>query len=79
MDMSQPLTEREITLVQQIGKMDATLDLYSRIILALVVRCGGAVKLENRELHYTDQHYVMEKNIRTDDLTVDITINARLK
>ena len=74
-----PLSVREIQLVEQIGLMKGMLETYDKIILCMAVRLGGGAKIDHRELHYNSTNYILERNIRTDDLTHDITISARLK
>ena len=75
----EPLTEREIDLIEKVGIMKALLDVYDRIMLCMTVRLGGAVHIDSKELHYTDKTYSMEKIVKSDDLTQDVRINARLK
>lgn len=74
-----PLTTREIELVEKIGMMKGILEIYENILLCMTVRLGGTVNIDNKELHFTGQNYRMEKVIKADDLTQDIKINARLK
>ncbi len=77
--MEAPLTAREIALIEQMGTMRHLVDLQNDIILCLVVRLGGAAKIDNRDRDYHIKTYTLEKTVRTDDLTADININARLK
>ena len=73
------LNSREIDLIEKLGLMKGLLESYDRILLCMCVRLGGAVKLDHKEMHYDMQNYMLEKTIRCDDLTQDVTINARLK
>jgi len=77
--MEQPLSSREIALIEQMGALRHLVDLQNDIILCLVVRCGGNVRVDHKERHYDVSTYTLEKTVRTDDLTADILLNARLK
>jgi len=73
------LNSREIDLIEKLGVMKGLLESYERILLCMCVRLGGAVNIGHKEMYYDTQNYMLEKAIRSDDMTIDVTINARLK
>lgn len=74
-----PLSEREIELIQSLGLLQYKQEILDRAIQCLVVRCGGSVTLDYKELHFCQQQYTLETIMKTDDLTQDISFKCRLK
>lgn len=79
MDERQPFTDREITLIEELGISKRILENYEVMLLAMCVRCGGDVKLEHAELEHTWHTYKLLKDSSMEDYTVGVRMRARLK
>ena len=73
------LTAREIQLIEDLGTMKRILESYDRIMLTLAVRNGGSIVMKHDEIHYNMQHYTLEKQTSSTDLTMDMILKARIK
>lgn len=74
-----PLTEREISLIEEIGCLKRHCDISNIVFLALAVRMGGDVTLESKEIDYTMKNYELTTDLSISDLTRTIRLRARLK
>lgn len=72
-------SERELQLMESATLLKHLVEVQSEIIKCLTVRCGGAVKIDHNERHQCEKTYNLEKTIRVEDHTTDITLCARLK
>ena len=73
------LTEREIHLIETLGVAKRLAEIHELVTMALVVRCGGEVKLTHSELEHTRQSYTLLENIQVENYQADITMRVRLK
>jgi len=73
------LTEREIHLIETLGVAKRLAEIHELVTMALVVRCGGEVKLTHSELEHTRQNYTLLENVQVENYQADITMRVRLK
>jgi hypothetical protein len=73
------LTDREIALIEEIGCLKRHCEITEIIFLALTVRMGGDVKIENDEMDYTRKNYSLTTDLSVSDLSRSIRLQARLK
>jgi hypothetical protein len=73
------LTEREIALIEEIGCLKRYCEISNFVFLALAVRQGGDVTLENDEISYTMKNYELTTDLSVSDMTRTIRLRARLK
>ena len=76
--MDEP-NEREIAMLEHMAILRRLLDIQKQVCMCLVVRLGGDVKLEHKELEYTRQNYTLIENIQVEDYMADIQMKVRLK
>lgn len=79
MDTKEPFSDREITLIEELGIRNRILEYYDVMLLAMCVRLGGDVKLEHQELEHTRHTYKLLKDSSMEDYTVGVRMRARLK
>jgi hypothetical protein len=72
------LTDREISLIEELGVAKRIIDIHSLVTAALVVRLGGEVKITHAEMEHTRQQYHMVENIQVENYQADITMRVRL-
>ena len=72
------LSEREIHLIEALGVAKRLAEIHDLITMALVVRCGGEVKLTHSEMEHTRQSYHMIENIQVENYQADFTMRVRL-
>jgi hypothetical protein len=77
--MSQPLNDREIELIEQLGIYKRLLEVHKLIETVLVVRLGGSVVLNHAELEHNCKEYILSENIKVEDYTADIHMQCRLR
>lgn len=75
----QPLTNREISLIEDLGAMRRLIEVEEQVILALITRLGGAAHITRAELEHDNKTYILEKHIDANDYTFDIKLAARLR
>lgn len=73
------LSPREIMLIEELGIARRLLEVHKLIETCLVVRQGGGVNLTHQELEYTRKNYLLSENIKVEDYTADIKMEARLR
>ena len=74
-----PLTDREISLIEEIGCLKRCAEISNLMFLALTVRLGGDVALENAEIDFTLKNYELTTDISVTDFSKVIRLRARLK
>lgn len=79
MNEHMPFSEREIALMESATLLKHLVEVQSEIIKCLTVRCGGAVKIDYNERHHCEKTYNLEKTIRVEDHTADVSLCVRLK
>jgi hypothetical protein len=75
----QPWTDREIALIEEIGCLKRYCQISDTVFLALCVRLGGDVKIENDEMDYTRKSYDLTTDLSVSDFSRSIRLRARLK
>ena len=73
------LTEREIALIEEIGCLKRYCAISDLVFLALAVRMGGDVSIQNDEMTYTMKNYELTTDMSVSDMTRTIRLRARLK
>lgn len=79
MDNMQPLTEREIVLVEELGILKRVHEINNLIFTCLAVRLGGDVQLENDELEYARKSYELTIDMSVSDCAKAVRLRVRLK
>lgn len=73
------LTTREISLIEEIGCLKRYAEISNFVFLALAVRMGGDVSIQNDEMDYTLKNYELTTDLSVSDMTRTIRLRARLK
>ena len=79
MSANRPLTEREITLIEELGLAKRLIEHYDLMIMSMCVRLGGDVKMEHAELEHSRKMYKLLKDSSMEDYTVGVRLRVRLK
>lgn len=79
MSDDRPLSEREVTLIEELGIRNRILEYYEIIMMSMCVRLGGDVKMEHAELEHTRRTYKLLKDSSMEDYTVGVRLRVRLK
>lgn len=74
-----PLTEREISLVEQLGIYKRLVEVHRLIETSLIVRLGGSAHITHAELEHNRKEYILSENIKVEDYTADIHMRCRLR
>jgi hypothetical protein len=77
--MADNLTEREIALIEEIGCLKRHCEISQVVFLALAVRMGGDVSIQNDEIDYTMKNYELTTDMSVSDMTKTIRLRARLR